>query len=101
MKAYMRVGGGGDTLLRGRLSPSIDYVHRDKRDMRNCAEGHSETTNNQALLIPFGHYIKMKAYMRVGGGELYPWVDSSPPPPQSPLTMFIVTRYEKLFPVSS
>ena len=61
-------GCGGDTLLQGRLSPPIDYVHRDKRDMRNCAEGHSETTNNQTVLIPFDHYIKMKAYMRVGGG---------------------------------
>ena len=53
----MRVEGGWDTLPRGRLSPSIDYVHRDERDMRNCLqhslEGHSETTNNQALIIPF------------------------------------------------
>ena len=40
--------------------------------MRNCfqypLEVHSETSNDQALLNPFYHYIKMKAYMRVGGG---------------------------------
>ena len=34
--------------------------------MRNCfqypLEGHSETSNDQALLNPFYHYIKMKAY---------------------------------------
>ena len=83
MKAYMRVG-GGDTLLRGRLSPSIDYVHRDKRDMRNCAEGHSESTNNQALVIPFGHYIKMKAYMRVGGGGNFTLGRFLPPTPPIP-----------------
>ena len=46
--------------------------------MRNCFqyphEGHSETSNDQALLNPFDHYIKMKAYMRVewGGGRLSP-----------------------------
>ena len=62
--------------------------------MRNCfqypLEGHSETSNDQALLNPFGHYIKMKAYMRVeGGGTLYPGVDCSPPPL---LTMFIGKR---------
>ena len=41
------------------------------RDIRNCfqhpLEGHSETSNNQALLNTFDHYIKMKAYMRVEG----------------------------------
>ena len=31
-------------------------------------EGQLETLNDQALLNPFDHYIKMKAYMRVGGG---------------------------------
>ena len=43
--------------------------------MRNCFqyphEGHSETSNDQALLNSFDqrdHYIKMKAYMRVEGG---------------------------------
>ena len=40
--------------------------------MRNCfqypLEGHLETSNDQALLNPFYHYIKMKAYMRVEGG---------------------------------
>ena len=40
--------------------------------MRNCFqyphEGHSETSNDQALLNPFCHCIKMKAYMRVDGG---------------------------------
>ena len=53
--------------------------------MRTCfqypLEGHSETSNDQALLNPFDHYIKMKAYMRVEvGGTLYPGVDCSPPP---------------------
>ena len=47
--------------------------------MRNCfqhpLEGHSETSNDQALLNPFDHSIKMKAYMRVEGGTLYPGVD--------------------------
>ena len=50
--------------------------------MRNCfqhsLEGHSETSNDQALLNPFDHYIKMKAYMRVEGGTLYSGVDCSP-----------------------
>ena len=45
--------------------------------MRNCfqhpLEGHSETSNDKALLNPFDHYIKMKAYMRVeGGGDTLP-----------------------------
>ena len=70
--------------------------------MRNCfqhpLEGNSETPNDQALLNPFDNYIKMKAYMRVERGILYPVVDCPPPPS---LTMFIGTRYEKLFPVSS
>ena len=44
--------------------------------------GHSETSNEQALLNPFDHYIKIKAYMMVewGGGALYPGVDCSPLP---------------------
>ena len=36
--------------------------------MKNCfqsPDGHSEISNDQALLNPFNHYIKMKAYMRV------------------------------------
>ena len=37
-------------------------------------------TNDQALLNPFDNYIKKKAYMRVGGGTLYPGVDCPPPP---------------------
>ena len=40
--------------------------------MRNCfqypLEGHSETSNDQALLIPFDHHIKMKACTMVDGG---------------------------------
>ena len=47
--------------------------------MRNCfqypVEGHSETLNDQALLNPFYHYIKMKVYIRVewgGGGHFTP-----------------------------
>ena len=53
--------------------------------MRNCfqhpLEGHSETSNDQTLLSPFDHYIKMKVYMRVGGvGTLLPRVDYPPTP---------------------
>ena len=45
--------------------------------MRNCFQyplkGHLETSNDQALLNPFDHYIKMKACMRVeGGGHFTP-----------------------------
>ena len=52
--------------------------------MRNCfqhpLEGHSETSNDQVLLNPFDHYIKMKAYMKVeGGGTLYPGEDCPHP----------------------
>ena len=43
--------------------------------MRNCfkysLEGHSETSNDQALLNPFYHCIKMKVYMRVEAGGLF------------------------------
>ena len=51
--------------------------------MRDCfqspLEGHSETSNDQALLSPFDHCIKMKAYMRVeGGGGTLPWGRLSP-----------------------
>ena len=53
--------------------------------MRNCfqhpVEGHSETSNDQALLNPFDHYIKMKAYMKVEGGDTLSWGRLSPPPP--------------------
>ena len=55
--------------------------------MKNCVqyplEGYSETSNDQVLLNPFYHCIKMNAYMRVGGagGTPYPGVDCSPPPP--------------------
>ena len=45
--------------------------------MRDCLqyplEGHSETSNDQALLNLFDHYIKMKAYIRVEwGGDTLP-----------------------------
>ena len=74
--------------------------------MRNCfqfpLEGHSEISNDQALLNPFYHYIKMKAYMRVGGGDTLPRGRSSQPLYQRQiLTMFIGTRYDKLFPLHS
>ena len=54
--------------------------------MRNCfqhpLEGHSETSNDQALLNPFDHYIKMKPYMRVeGGGDTLTRGRLYPPPP--------------------
>ena len=67
-------------------------------DRRNCfphpLEGHSETSNDQVLLNPFDHHIKMKAF--------YPGVDSTTAPPPPPtLTMLIGTRYGKLFQASS
>ena len=70
--------------------------------MRNCFqyphEGHSETSNDQALLNPFEHYIKMNACMKFeGGGDTLPRGRLSP----QLLTMFIGTRHEKLFPASS
>ena len=46
-------------------------------------EVHSETSNDQALLNPFYHYIKMKAYMRVGVGDTFPRGRLSRPPPQA------------------
>ena len=54
--------------------------------MRNCfqspLEGHSETSKDQALLNPFDHYIKMKAYIRVEfGGDTLPRGRWSPPSP--------------------
>ena len=54
--------------------------------MRDCLqyplEGHSEISNDQALLNPFDHYIKMKVYMRVGGmGDTFTRGRLSPPPP--------------------
>ena len=43
-------------------------------------ESHSETSNDHALLNPFDHYIKMKAYMRVEcGGDTLPRGRSPPP----------------------
>ena len=81
----------GDTLPRGRVSPSTTgkfWLCSKGRDMRNCfqypLEGHSETSNDQALLYPFYHYIKLKASMSVGGGGiLHPWVDCPHPLPQA------------------
>ena len=35
---------------------------------------------DQALLNPFEHYIKMKACMKVEGGDTLPWGRLSPPP---------------------
>ena len=58
--------------------------------MRNCflypLEGHSETSNDQALLNPFYHCIEMKAYMRIEErGDTLPRGRLSPPlpPPQA------------------
>ena len=52
--------------------------------MKNCfqypLEMLSETSNDQTLLNPFYHYIKMKVYMRVGWGTIYPGVDCPPTP---------------------
>ena len=73
----MRVEEGG-TLYPGVDSPPnppIDYVHRG-RDRRNCFQHPLD----QALLNPFDHYVKMKAYMRVEGwGEPLPRGRLSPP----------------------
>ena len=104
MKAYMRVevGGGGTLYPRVDCPPPTDYVHRDKIweiVSSLLLKGIQKLQmNDQALPNPFDHYIKMKAYMKVEGGTLYPGVDC----PHHPLlTMFIGTRYEKLFPASS
>ena len=54
-------------------------------------EGHSDTSNDQALLSPFDHYdhyVKMKEYMRAEWDIL---LKGSLPSP-TPLTMFIGTR---------
>ena len=79
-------GRGGGTLYPRVECPPLPQVNSDCSkggDMRNCfqhpLEGHSETSNDQALLNPFYHYIKMKAYMRVGGGGTLPWGRLSPP----------------------
>ena len=51
--------------------------------MRNCfqypLEGFSEASNDQALINPFDHYIKMKANMRVEGGDTSTRGRLSPP----------------------
>ena len=82
---------GGGALYPGVDCPPPHWLCSQRRDRRNCfqhaLEGHSETSNDQALLNLFDHYIKMKAYLRVewgGGGTL--------PPPPPPLTMFTETR---------
>ena len=68
-----------------------------RNSFQHPLEGHSKTSNEEALLNPFDHYIKMKACMRVEwGGALYPGVDC----PLPPLTLFIGTIHEKLFSVS-
>ena len=82
------------------LNP-FDHFIKMKAYMRvdcfqHSLEGHSESSNDQALLNLFDQYIKMKAYMRVERGTLYPGVDCPPL-----LTMFLETRYEKLFQASS
>ena len=73
--------GGGDTLPWGRFPlPTTDYAHRDEigEIVSSILEGHSETSNDQALLIPFDHHIKMKACTMVEGwGTLYPGVKCS------------------------
>ena len=66
---------GGDTLPQGRLPPpppplTICFQHP--------LEGHSETSNGQAFLIPFDHYIKMKVCTMVGGGVTLPQGRVSP-----------------------
>ena len=62
--------------------PSIDYVHRIEIGeivSSILLKGNSETSNDQALLIPFDHHIKMKACTMVeGGGTLYPGVECPP-----------------------
>ena len=44
--------------------------------MRNCfqypLDGHSETSNDQALHNPIYHYINMKEYIRVEGMGHFP-----------------------------
>ena len=39
-----------------------------RNSFRYCLEGHSEISNNEALLNRFYHNVKMKAYIGGGGG---------------------------------
>ena len=79
MKAYVTVGGGG--LFPGVECPpllhvNLYYVYRNKirkKYFQYPLERISETSNNQAILNPFYHNIKMKEYMRVEGVDTLPW----------------------------
>ena len=55
------------TMLNLRKTNQIGLLHR--QSFQYLLEGLSETSNDQALLNPLYHYIKMKAYMRVEGRE--------------------------------
>ena len=74
------MGEGGGTLypMVDCPPPPIDSVHRDEIGeivSSILLKGIQKLQiNDQALLNPFDHYIKMKAYMRVevGGGHLTP-----------------------------
>ena len=76
----------GGTLYPGIDCPSLLQVTSDymfiETSYDNCfhypLEGISETSNNQALLIPFSINIKFKAYMRVAVGDTLPWGRFSP-----------------------
>ena len=90
-KVYTRVEVGGGTLYHRVECPPLPQVNSEcVQRYENCfqypLEGHSKTSNNQALLNPFYHKIKMKAYMRTegGGGEtLYPGIAPHSPLPQT------------------
>ena len=61
--------------LRGTLKPRLQCPLRKEKPL----EGLSNTANNQAILNPFHHNIKMKEYMKVwGGGPFYPRAECPP-----------------------
>ena len=85
MKAYTRAGDGWGALYPGVRCSSLpqvnsDCVHRDEICFQFPLEGHTETSNGQALLNPFHHYIKMKEYIKVewGAGDTLPQGRLSP-----------------------
>ena len=83
MIAYMRAEGG--TLYHRVDCPPPLIGTRYEKLFQYPLDGHSEISNDQALLNAFYHYIKIKAYMRVewggGGGDTLPQGRLPPPLP--------------------
>ena len=85
-------GWGGGTLYPKEDCPppptTTDYVHRGLTGeivSSILLKGIQKLQMTRLFSIPFDHYIKLKAYMRVGGGGAFnPGVDCAPPPPPPP-----------------